>query len=142
MPEGVWCRLAQAARGPHTADTLRVGGSCDLAIFPVGVRGNSSTNSITSGTMKRAMFCLQCSSSSSSAHGCARPQRQVDLDVLLTEIARDPDGRGLGHRRMELEGLLDLELGDVLPTAADHLVHAAEEMQIAPASSRKPKSPE
>ena len=50
---------------------------------------------------------------------CAVTQDDEDLDVLLGQFARHPDGRDLGDVRVLETGLLDLVRGDVLAAPAD-----------------------
>ncbi len=44
---------------------------------------------------------------------------------------RNPEGDGLGHRRMRQEDLVDFARGDLLPAAVDHLFEAPGEEQVA-----------
>src|SRR5215813_7751367 len=49
------------------------------------------------------------------------------LDLLLSEVRSDADDRRLEHRRMRVEHLLDLERGEILAAAPEHLLAPAHE---------------
>ena len=81
--------------------------------------------------MWRAMRSRQNSISSTGSSGRTGPGHDRDHHVVLGELARHAEGRGVEHLRMQLDDLLDLEGRDVLAAAADGVGAPADEVEVA-----------
>src|SRR5918999_3699046 len=104
--------------------------SSRLSTLPVDVRGSSSTNSTSRGTLYPARFCLTCRLSSSSVSE-APSQHHDRLQPLPELLVVDAEHGRLGDRLVARQQILDLGREHVLAAGHDHVVVAAVDEQAA-----------
>jgi hypothetical protein len=100
-----------------------------LRIFPLSVRGNSSTSTTSRGTMKFSSFERAKRRISSSVNTEPGSSNDVGSKRLTETVVGDAHDRRLQNAAKAVEHVLDFDRAHLLPTSLDDVVGATDEVE-------------